>query len=200
MNRSKISVLGYALLGLVHQKPSSGYDLRKTFTETALGSFSDSPGAIYPALNRLEKSGLIASKVEDSAGLRRRRIYQLTDTGEKTLKQWLSQPVTRNEIVRGLDELMLRFAFMDRALGPDAAIAFLRSMSSELDGYVPELKQYLRDLGPSMPLSAMLALDSGVRNYETLQHWVVYAVETFEKAAANESNSTFKPARSGGQS
>jgi len=46
----------------------------------------------------------------------------------------------------------------------------------------------------------MLALDSGVRNYETLQHWVVYAVETFEKAAANESNSTFKPARSGGQS
>jgi len=200
MNRSKISVLGYALLGLVHQKPSSGYDLRKTFTETALGSFSDSPGAIYPALNRLEKSGLIASTVEDSAGLRLRRIYQLTDAGDQALKQWLSQPVTRNEIVRGLDELMLRFAFMDLALGSDAAIALLRSMSSELDGYVPELKQYLRDLGPSMPLSAMLALDSGVRNYETLQHWVVYAVETFEKAAANESNSTFKPARSGGQS
>ena len=200
MKTANISVLAYALLGLIHQKPSSGYDLRKTFTETALGSFSDSPGAIYPALGRLEKRGLIASTVEDSAGLRLRRIYQLTDAGDQALKQWLSQPVTRNEIVRGLDELMLRFAFMDRALGPDAAIVFLRNMSSELDEYVPELKRYLRDLGPSMPLSAMLALDSGVRNYETLQHWAVYAIQAFVKSAGNENKSPFKPVESGGQS
>jgi DNA-binding PadR family transcriptional regulator len=53
MKAQPISILGYALLGLIHQKPSSGYDLRKTFTETAMGSFSNSPGAIYPALARL---------------------------------------------------------------------------------------------------------------------------------------------------
>jgi DNA-binding PadR family transcriptional regulator len=56
---SEISQLGFALLGLIHQQPMSGYDLRKVFTASALGSYSDSPGAIYPALNRLEAGGLV---------------------------------------------------------------------------------------------------------------------------------------------
>ena len=40
----------------------SGYDLRKIFTTTAMGSFSDSPGAIYPALARLEANGLVRER------------------------------------------------------------------------------------------------------------------------------------------
>ena len=36
----------------------SGYDLRKVFEETALGNYSSSPGAIYPALSRLEQQGI----------------------------------------------------------------------------------------------------------------------------------------------
>ena len=49
-----ISLLGFALLGLLHQKSASGYDLRKIFASTAMGTFSDSPGAIYPTLTMLE--------------------------------------------------------------------------------------------------------------------------------------------------
>ena len=37
-----ISVLGYALLGLIDLKSSSGYDLRKIFAETAMGNYSSS--------------------------------------------------------------------------------------------------------------------------------------------------------------
>ena len=85
MTTKPISLLGYALLGLVQQRPSSGYDLRKMFAETAMGSFSDSPGAIYPALTRLEKRGLIRSEVEERAALRRRRLYRLTPKGRAEL-------------------------------------------------------------------------------------------------------------------
>jgi len=49
----QITVLGYALLGLLQQKAQSGYELRKVFAETAMGNYSSSPGAIYPALERL---------------------------------------------------------------------------------------------------------------------------------------------------
>lgn len=45
MRRSDISILGYALPGLIHQKPSSGYDLRRTFAETAMGNYSSAPAA-----------------------------------------------------------------------------------------------------------------------------------------------------------
>jgi hypothetical protein len=37
-----------------------------------------------------------------------------------------------------------------------------------------------------MPLSGMLALDSGVRNYETLQQWVEHAIQTYEQALAEK--------------
>jgi DNA-binding PadR family transcriptional regulator len=186
MKGKNISTLGYALLGLIHQQPSSGYDLRKTFAETAMGSFSNSPGAIYPALERLEKRGSIKGKVEDGAGLRRRRVYRLTASGEREFKQWLSQPVTRGEVISGIGELMLRFAFMEHAMGAKAAIAFLRKLRVELNAYVPVLKQFLEENGPRMPLSGMLALDSGIRNYETLQQWVDYATQTYEDAVENK--------------
>jgi len=71
MGPSKIPLLGYALLGLLTGKPSSGYDLRKFFASTAVGTFSDSPGAIYPALQRLAASGLIRGQIEERGGLRR---------------------------------------------------------------------------------------------------------------------------------
>ena len=42
MKALDISVLGYALLGLIELKPGSGYDLRKIFAETAMGNCSSS--------------------------------------------------------------------------------------------------------------------------------------------------------------
>ena len=71
MRTSDISTLD-ALLGLIHQKPSSGYDLCRTFAESAMGNYSSSPGAIYLALERLAGRGLIAGEVQASGGLRRR--------------------------------------------------------------------------------------------------------------------------------
>src|SRR3954462_14165168 len=76
-NQSKIPSLGYALLGLLQQKPSSGYDLRKIFSSTSMKTYSDSPGAIYPALRRLEQEALIRGTIEEGSGLRRREVFQL---------------------------------------------------------------------------------------------------------------------------
>ena len=43
-----------------------------------------------------------------------------------------------------------------------------------------------------MPLSGMLALDSGIRNYETLQQWTEYAIQTYEQVVANKNQSPVK--------
>lgn len=181
MTKPPISVLGFALLGLVHQKASSGYDLRKLFAETAMGSFSDSPGAIYPALARLEKSGLIRGIVEEREGLRRRRVFRLTPAGRKALQDWLRLPITRDDIMRSHGELMLRFAFLETVLGAPAAIAFLKDMRTQLATYTPGLKAYLKTNGKRMPLSAMLALDSGIRNYDALLDWTDYGIRMYAR-------------------
>jgi len=177
---SQTSRLGYALLGLLSQQPASGYDIRRMFTDTPLQAFSDSPGAIYPALRRLEAGGLIRGRIESSSGLRRRQVFRLTAAGTAALKQWLRRPVTREELVGDVDGLTLRFAFMDGVIGGSAALRFLEALRRELGAYVPGLRQYLHANRAAMSRSGRLALESGIRSYETLLEWCEDAIREYE--------------------
>jgi PadR family transcriptional regulator AphA len=180
MSSPKIPLLGYALLGLLTDKASSGYDLRKFFASTAMGTFSDSPGAIYPALERLESRGLIRGEIEQRGGLRRRKVFRPTASGTRELKKWLRQPVSRDSVVRGMGELMLRFGFMDGVLGAEGSVAFLRALEFELNAYIPVLKEYLATHKEEMPLSGALALQSGILSYAAHAEWAKSAVLAYE--------------------
>jgi DNA-binding PadR family transcriptional regulator len=171
-----ITRLGFALLGLLQKKPSSGYELRKIFTETPMGSFSDSPGAIYPALARLEDRKLLKGKVERGPGLRERRVLQLTPVGLKELKAWLTAPIGQSDVVSRMGELMLRFSFLDGAVGTAETLHFLQSFEAALNKYVPRLSQFLKDYGSSMPRSGRLALESGALDYAAKLQWVRRAI------------------------
>ena len=106
------SMLGHALLALVHQRPSSGYNLRELFAGSLLHHFSSSPGAIYPALKRLEGAALIQGTTEQTETLRPRKVYRITPRGLEALRVWLERPVTREDVVSNIKELTLRFACM----------------------------------------------------------------------------------------
>ncbi len=165
------SLLGYAVLGLLQQEPRSGYDLRKIFANSPMGTFSDSPGAIYPALQRLEKRGFVRSRVYESSGLRRRRLFRPTSSGKRAFKTWQTKSITPNDVIHHVDELLLRFSFMDETAGSVHAAWFLKALAREVAAYIPSLRQFLKVQGASMPLSGRLALESGIRSYETLLGW-----------------------------
>ncbi len=181
-----ITLLGYVLLGLLQQGPASGYDLRKLFATTPLMTFSDSPGAIYPALRKLERQGLIEGEVEQGSGLRLRRVFRLTSDGQRALRDWLTQPVTRDDVVHNLNQLMARFGFMDEAVGPAGSIHLLEEMERELAAYLPELRTYVEGNESGMPLSGRLALDSGVRSYQALLEWSRAARAAYGNAGKDE--------------
>jgi DNA-binding PadR family transcriptional regulator len=170
------SILGYALLGLVSQQPLSGYDVKKIFATTPMAGFSDSPGAIYPALQRLEKAGLVRSEVKQMAGLRQRRVFRITPKGLASLKAWMGKPITEEDVVRRIGELMLRFAFMDDALGAERSVAFLREFAERLAEYVPRLHEYMGAHAGAMPVSGRLALESGIGEYEARLEWAKKAI------------------------
>jgi DNA-binding PadR family transcriptional regulator len=180
MKPAKIPLLGYALMGLLNESPLSGYGVRKIFTNSPMGSFSNSPGAIYPALERLEKAGLVRGRVEDSSGLRRKKIFQLTDSGGKAFKDWLKQPVTHDDVVYGPDELMLRFSFMDNAIGEASTLRFLKSFHKELVQFAASLRSFLKANRVKLPRSGALALESGVLKYESMRDWCAHAVAVYE--------------------
>jgi DNA-binding PadR family transcriptional regulator len=175
------STLAFALLGLIGQQPRSGYDLRKFFSSTPMISFSDSPGAIYPALRRLEQRGLVSVRGEKQRRLRRRKVFQLTPQGRAEFRKWQTQPVTRNDVVRNLDALMLRFAFMDQFAEKSATLGFLKGLHNEIAAYIPNLREYLKANRENMPQSGRLALESGIQAYEAQLRWSKAAMATYEK-------------------
>jgi PadR family transcriptional regulator, regulatory protein PadR len=72
------------LLSLLEDGASHGYGLVETLRERSEGAFDLAEGTVYPALYRLERRGLIASRWETVGG-RRRRVYRLTGRGHTAL-------------------------------------------------------------------------------------------------------------------
>jgi DNA-binding PadR family transcriptional regulator len=65
-----------AILALLREGPSNGYQIMSDIRERSGGAWRPSPGAVYPALSALADEGLIAG--EESGG---RRTFSLTDAG-----------------------------------------------------------------------------------------------------------------------
>lgn len=181
MGRPRISSLGYALMGLLHGKPASGYDLRKIFSSTSMRTYSDSPGAIYPALRNLEKEGIIRSTIEQRAGLRRRQLFRLTADGTAELKKWVLRPVSHEDTVEGYDEVLLRFAFSEPAVGPSGSLQILKSLQPAIEAQLARLHNEFRTSKAAMPTSGRLAFECGIRGTENLLQWTAYAISTYEK-------------------
>jgi DNA-binding PadR family transcriptional regulator len=165
----KDTKLGYAILGLLGQGPRSGYDLRKTFSATPFDHFSDSPGAVYPALARLQRKRWISAAAPD--GGRRRRSLRLTAAGRAAWRDWLARPATRAEVVGDLDLVMIRFAFMGEELSRAAAARFLGGLIRELDRHVAELRRFRETETAELPPTGRWAFDAGLEAYEARVAW-----------------------------
>lgn len=170
------SPLSLAILGLISLQPMSGYDLRKCFATTPMGHFSASPGAVYPALARLEKAGWIRGTEDLRQALRPRRMFALTKKGEDILVAHLSRAITREDVIWRLDELLLRFSFMGHWVRPAQVRRFLKEFRQEIGGYL-EVLQAQRSAFPDLPSpTARLALDYGLAQYQAALRWADQAL------------------------
>ena len=130
---SILSDLELALVGLIRESPRSGYALRKAIAD--FPHFSDSPGAIYPALRRLRAGGLIEAS-GDATG-RKTEVFRVTPAGRRALRAALEAPPTERE---SSTRQMLRFAFIDLELELDAIAAFLRDYARIADERAAQLR------------------------------------------------------------
>ena len=127
----------WAVLGLLDQRPRSGYELKQSIDRTIRHFWAASYGQIYPELKRLEQAGWIETE-EASNGARARRVHAITDAGRRALRDWLHGYETRLEL---RDESLLRLFFADQ-LPPDYALGLLEGRR---EGY-RQMLEYLRGL------------------------------------------------------
>jgi len=72
------------VLAVLAGRPGHGYDVVRRLGAASDGVFDLAEGTVYPALHRLERTGLLTSRWETVEG-RRRRVYQLTSAGRARL-------------------------------------------------------------------------------------------------------------------
>lgn len=72
------------LISIVGDGPLHGYGVAQALKQRSGGVFDLPEGTIYPALHRLERAGLLASKWSTASG-RKRRVYQVTARGRRAV-------------------------------------------------------------------------------------------------------------------
>lgn len=171
MRKEQASTLEMAVLGLLIQRPRTGYAVRQEFSGTPMGHYSDSPGSIYPALRRLEARGWIERREEPGRSARPTRYFAPTAAGRRAFMTWLRQPVTAEDVSRGMAGLVLRLAFMGPLLGPEGMRPFFESLRAELAAEAEALRGYLREHGAGLERSARYAVEHGLRVVEAELAW-----------------------------
>jgi DNA-binding PadR family transcriptional regulator len=74
--RAKRGDVRAAILVLLAEKPTNGYQIMQELEQRSRGAWKPSPGAVYPALAQLEDEGLVRAEVTNSG-----RLYHLTEQG-----------------------------------------------------------------------------------------------------------------------
>jgi DNA-binding PadR family transcriptional regulator len=109
----KAASLEVAVLGLLHESPLHGYELRKRLNLLLGWGRLLSYGSLYPALKRLLRAGWITEVTAETPGVSRRQriVYQITPAG----RQYFGQEITDSGPAAWEDDnFNMRFAFFSR--------------------------------------------------------------------------------------
>lgn len=75
------------ILRTVHEEPLHGYAIGKHIRETTEGVLDLEEGALYPALHRLRRKGLLTSEWRRTETGRRAKFYSITAAGARRLAE-----------------------------------------------------------------------------------------------------------------
>jgi hypothetical protein len=108
-------------------------------------------------------------------------VYHITSKGLDVLKKHLLQTVTKDDVVWRMDDLMLRFAFMEDVAGRECALKFLEEFLAETKSHLCTLRQYHDQIKGTIPASGKLAMENGIDNYQMNVRWAQRAIKELAK-------------------
>ncbi|MET8749706.1 PadR family transcriptional regulator [Streptomyces sp. NPDC004667] len=165
--------LRHALLGLLSERPASGYDLLKRFETSLANVWPATQSQMYTELSKLAADGLITVSAE---GPRGRKEYTVTDEGLTELRHWLVEPRPQRNT---RNDLLLRVFFLN-VLPPEQARGYLTGLAEMAEREHEELRRLEDsiDWGDD-PLSVhgRIALEYGLRFNAMCREWADWAAD-----------------------
>jgi DNA-binding PadR family transcriptional regulator len=163
--------LELAVLGLLHESPMHGYELRKRLNGVLGWGRVLSYGSLYPALKKMLRSGWIAedvSAVPATASRRQRIVYALTPVGEERFARLMSEagPSAWED-----DNFDVRFAFFSRT-DMEIRLRILEGRRSRLEERLEKVQSQLDRTQQQMDRYATELQRHGVESVEREVRWL----------------------------
>lgn len=165
------------ILGLLSHEELTGYEIKKRM-DTALKYFwGASYGSIYPTLSGLVERGL-ANRREAGENKRNKLIYTITEEGRHYLKEWLKNPVEKDELRY---ETLLKL-FFGKEQGAEQALVHIQAFREKVCKELPYLlgarqvlKEHLKE--DETHKYYLLTVEFGIKTYQTYLEWCEEAEE-----------------------
>ena len=145
-------MLKNALLGFLKYESKTGYELKQTMDKSTGHFWHAKQSQIYTTLKKLEEDGLVTSHPEHQVSRPDRRVYTISESGEKALQEWLSQPVTKPDTTK---QLLLLKLFFSGKLEKKTILTQLRLLRNlhgqQVELYKTESPDFIKEITASQP-------------------------------------------------
>lgn len=173
----KGGVLELAVLGLLHETPMHGYELRKRLNAMLGWGRAFSYGSLYPCLKGLLAEGWIEDAGEDpdgtGLGRRARIVYRITEPGRRRFRELIDSggPAATEDEAFGI-----RFAFFART---DAAVRLrlLEGRRRRLEERLDRVRHQLHRTQQRMDAYAVELQRHGLESVEQEVRWISEVIE-----------------------
>ena len=138
----QLSRLENHVLALIRKwQPTTAYFVRKSLADTLATNISDSPGSVYPAIERLKAGGLLTA-TPAARGKRMAEHLSCTEAGARAVKQWLTIIVPAEALPEDPWRTKIRFADL---LSKDERKAWLQDLRDVVRETADKLDQLQPD-------------------------------------------------------
>ncbi len=169
----------FILLGLIRQTPIHTYDLAKKLESddelSILWRFNQSQ--LYAILDKLEKSTLIESRIAAGAAFPFRKVYSLTEKGEKLFQEWKLSPVEQPHMMRSAFLPKLYFLKNEPY---EQFETIIREQKKVCELSLEKFTERIKALPPEAVYQQMV-FDFRIKNIEGIIQWLSACLETHRK-------------------
>jgi len=191
--------LKYALLGMIAEKPGSGYTLRKRFFSYLKPTLSQ----IYRTLAEMTAEKLVDFNKVDQDNAPNKKVYYITDFGQRELDRWLQNTMPSNWLSQRQVIPYLTQIWFSYRVDPDDVIKNLESYKTELLERIKwvevEAEKLTRTTKSAGRVRAKFFRDLAIKGsnmqLESIINWMDYAIDQVRQLKAEWQDSKLKSTR-----
>lgn len=168
-------MIQFAILALLRSGPDYGYRLRHRFDREIGSAWCLNVGQVYQSLQALESKGLVAEAADpvahrDRGGPgRNRRVFAITEKGQRSLERWLRRVPTRPRPLR--DEMLLRLFAASRQGEATLRQVLAAGERAHRDRRERAMTEWRRAIEIGTPLGR-LGLEAEIARLEVYLEWL----------------------------